>query len=102
MNWLIIAPDLQNKNVKKIEDFLIKQKEEMPDEIFISSETKQDELLECIKSINKASHCVILDAEKISAFAEYNYIIGFLAGKRLKPSFRTIQRILSLSHLKSN
>ncbi|MBR6154329.1 MAG: ankyrin repeat domain-containing protein [Treponema sp.] len=99
MNWLIIAPDLQNKNVKKIEDFLIKQKEEMPDEIFISSETKQDELLECIKSINKASHCVILDAEKISAFAEYNYIIGFLAGKKVETLIQNNSKDLKFESL---
>ncbi|MBP5359700.1 MAG: ankyrin repeat domain-containing protein [Treponema sp.] len=84
MNWLIIANDLQNKNVKKLEDFLLKQKEEMPDEIFISSEINHEELLECIKSINKATHCVILDADKISVFEEYNYIIGFLAGKKVE------------------
>ena len=81
MNWLIIAPDIQDKNAKKIEDFLLKQKEDMPDEIFISSSFSQEELLECVKSLDKASHCVIVNAEKISAFEEYKYILGFLSGK---------------------
>ena len=81
MNWLIIAPDIQNKNISKIEDFLLKQKEEMPDELFISAELSHEELTECSRSLSKATHCVILDAEKLASFEEYKFILGFLAGK---------------------
>lgn len=80
----MISPDLQNKNNKKIEDFLLKQKEEMPQKIFISSEITGQELLECTRAINQASHCIILDADKISGLEVYKYILGFLAGKKTR------------------
>lgn len=83
MNWLIIAPDVKDENLKLIESFLEK-KHSIPFEIFIYEGIPKDELYDNIKHIMQTTHCVVIDSARMDKLNDYIYIMGALAGKGIR------------------
>lgn len=84
MNWLVIAPDVKNENLKQVEEFLEKKHEITPFEIFIYKGVPKDELYDDLTHILQTTHCIIIDAEKMDEYEDYLFILGALAGKSVK------------------
>lgn len=83
MNWLIIAPNVKDENLKIIETFL-EQKHNMPYEIFVYEGIPKDELYDDIKHIMQTTHCVVIDSAMMDKLNDYVYIMGALAGKGIR------------------
>ncbi len=81
MNWLIIAPDLKNKYLKDVENFLENKHNIVPYEIYIYNGISQAELFDDLKHVTQSTHCIILDAASMSSLDEYKFMIGVLTGK---------------------
>ncbi|MCH5291225.1 MAG: ankyrin repeat domain-containing protein [Treponema sp.] len=86
MNWLIIAPDVRNKNLKEVETFLEDVHGQVPFELFFATVPTAHELYDCFRQVMQATHCIILDSAHLSAKRDYVYIMGALAGKGI-PTF---------------
>ena len=81
MNWLIIAPDLKNKYLKQVEDFLENNHQIVPFEIYIYEGISRSELYDDLKHVTQSTHCIVLDSNEMSGLDDYKYILGVLAGK---------------------
>lgn len=82
MNWLIIAPNLKNKNLKLVEDFL-DERQIIPHEIYIFEGLGKDELYDGVKHVMQATHCIILDSEEMCSLPDYDFMMGLLVGKNV-------------------
>ncbi len=82
MNWLIIAPEVKNTNLKEIENLLYDKGIENPCEIFLDTDKSNEEIYETYRTVMRATHCVVLDAGKMSLKPEYIFISGMLSGNR--------------------
>ena len=84
MNWLIIAPDVKNTNLKAVEEFLEKKHNSIPYEIFVYEGIPKDELYDDIKHIMQTTHCIVVDSAKMDKLDDYIYIMGALSGKGIR------------------
>ena len=84
MNWLIIAPDEKNENLKKVEEFLEKKHNSIPYRIFVYENLPKDELYDYIKHIMQTSHCIVVNSEAMCNSIDYVYLMGALAGKGIR------------------
>ena len=83
MNWLVIAPDVKDENLIKVEEFL-EERNNTPYEIFIYDGIPKDELYDDIKHIMQTTHCIVLDSAKMTNLSDYVFIMGALSGKGLR------------------
>lgn len=84
MNWLVIAPDVKNENLKQVEEFLEKKHGITPFEVFIYEGVPKDELYDDLTHILQTTHCVIVDSNQMKDYPDYVYVLGALAGKSIK------------------
>jgi hypothetical protein len=84
MNWLVIAPDVKDRNLKTVEDFLEKKHNTVPYEIFIYEGMPKDELYDDIKHIMQTTHCIVVDSSLMDKLRDYIYVMGALAGKGIR------------------
>lgn len=82
MNWLVISSDIRNENVKEIENLLFSKNETTPYEIFLDSPLEKDALYDCVLHSVQATHCIILDFEKLKDQPDFIYLYGVLRGNR--------------------
>ena len=80
MNWLVIAPDVKNENLKQVEEFLEKKHGITPFEVFIYEGVPKDELYDDLTHILQTTHCVIVDSNQMKDYPDYVYVLGALAG----------------------
>jgi len=84
MNWLIIAPSVQDKKLKLVEDFLELKHRATPYEVFINNQVTKEELFDDIRHVNQATHCIIIDSAYMSKNPDYICILGVLYGKNIQ------------------
>lgn len=84
MNWLVIAPDVKDRNLKTVEEFLEKKHNTVPYEIFIYEGMPKDELYDDIKHIMQTTHCIVVDSSLMDKLGDYIYIMGALSGKGIR------------------
>lgn len=82
MKWLIIAPDMQDKNLSMTENFLDSQNAEYV-EVFLSQDSKIEALSRDIHKAMSVSHCIIIDSHKMFSAPDYAGFLGLLLGKKI-------------------
>ena len=80
MRWLIFASDINNKDIKFFEN-LIESNNEVPDEYILTDNLTDYDLNKCVSSVCKATHCIILEEDKLKKFSDFNFILGLLIGR---------------------
>lgn len=91
MKWLIVCPDVSNRNLMFVEDFLDEHNAAYK-EIFIDSESSKEDFLKDIKDIAEATHCIIIDSYSMQTFSNYAILLGTLIGKKTKTFISTGQK----------
>ncbi len=86
MNWLIIAPNVQDRKIKLVEDFLELNHRTSPYEIFVSGNKSQQELFDDMRHVSQATHCIIVNSIYMSKNTDYICILGVLHGRNI-PTF---------------
>lgn len=80
MKWMIVAPDMLDKNLSLVENFLDSQNAEYV-EMFLSQDSKIESLNRDIQKAHAVTHCIIVDSQKVAAGSDYALILGYLLGK---------------------
>ena len=86
MKWLIIAPSVQDKKLKLVEDCLELDHRTSPYEIFIHNTLSKEDLFDSIRHVGMATHCIIVDSVCMSKNPDYICILGVLFGRNI-PTF---------------
>lgn len=86
MKWLIIAPDMQDKYLKAIEDFFENNHKCEISEVYADlNKTKtESELLDDLHEVYNATHCIILDADLMVHEPDCIFALGVMCGKNVK------------------
>ena len=84
MNWIIIAPDLKNKHLKEVEDFLENKHGFVPIEIYVYEGISREEFVDGLKHVMQSTHCIILDGMSMMGLDDYKFLMGVLSGKGIR------------------
>lgn len=79
MNWLIIAQDVQDKDVRSVEDFLAAKGVEPTEALLFKNMTSED-LEDVVSKCIQVTHCIILGSAELSELSEYGFLLGALMG----------------------
>ncbi|MBQ9539789.1 MAG: ankyrin repeat domain-containing protein [Treponema sp.] len=81
MKWMIVAPEMLDKNLSLVENFLDSQDAEYV-EVFLSQDGKIESLTRDIQKGMSVSHCIIIDSHKMAASSDYANMLGLLLGEK--------------------
>ncbi len=84
MNWLVISQNIQDERLKTIESYLFSKNEITPFEVFLDGAVDGDSLHENMRHALQSTHCIILDCDKLKDRPDFIFLLGILAGKRIK------------------
>lgn len=94
MNWLILAQDVQDKDLKPVENFLGQKNVDFI-EAFLYDGLSREDLADIESKCLQVSHCIILGG---SAFFEnpfYGFVCGLLSGNNVQVFLATRDKALS-------
>lgn len=82
MKWMIIAPDMVDKNLSVVENFLDSKGTEY-EEVFLKQDANIETLSHDVKRALSVSHCIIIDSSKVATSVDYVLFLGLLAGNNV-------------------
>lgn len=81
MKWMIVAPDMLDKNLSLVENFLDSKNAEYV-EVFLAQDSRIESLTKDVHKAMSASHCIVIDSCKMAASPDYASFLGLLLGEK--------------------
>ena len=82
MKWMIVAPDMTDKNLSVIENFLDSEDAEYV-EVFLGQDAKIESLSKDVQKAMATTHCIVVDSHRMATSGDYAALLGLLLGGKI-------------------
>lgn len=82
MKWLIVAPEVRDRDVGKAETFFESEGWDY-EEVFVSGNLTCSQISEIAEQAACCTHCIVLNADYICCYDDFIFILGLAAGKEM-------------------